>query len=134
MNQRERLRQTRENVEDAKLLYGEKIGTKVVFTKLYHALMYCLFALFDLRISGNFTHAEVIDRFELEYVRRGAFDEELLRVIRHAYDLTHECDCNHMPMPSDREVDEAVRFVVRFIEETERFLTKEMKKHESSAV
>ena len=55
MNREERLRAARENVDEAKLLRGEKIGTKVVFTKLYHALMYCLFALFDIRIIGNST-------------------------------------------------------------------------------
>ncbi len=53
MNREERLKLVRENVEEAKLLYGEKIGTKVVFTKLYHALMYCLFALFDIRIIAT---------------------------------------------------------------------------------
>jgi uncharacterized protein (UPF0332 family) len=134
MNREERLNLARENMEEAKLLYGEKIGTKVVFTKLYHALMYCLFALFDVRISGNLTHADVIERFEMEYVSRGVFDKELLKVIRHAYDLTHECDCDHMPVPSDLEIDEAARAAARFIAETHRFLNKEVSKHESSAV
>jgi uncharacterized protein (UPF0332 family) len=134
MNREERFRQARENLEEAKLLYGEKIGTKTVFTKLYHVLMYCLFALFDVRISGNLTHADVIDRFELEYVRRGVFNEELLRVIRHAYEITHECDCDHMPVPSDREIDEAARAAARFLAETQKLLNKEVSKHEGCAV
>jgi uncharacterized protein (UPF0332 family) len=122
MNREERLRQARESVEEAKLLRGEKIGMKVVFTKLYHALMYCLFALFDVRIIGNFTHADVIDRFEREYVRQGMFDEKLLSVIRHAYDLTHECDCDHMPVPKNEEIESAMNAAVALISATERYL------------
>jgi uncharacterized protein (UPF0332 family) len=124
----------RESIEEAKLLYGEKIGAKVVLTKLYHALMYCLFALFDIRFIGTVTHAEIIEWFEREYVQQGIFGAGLLSVIRRAYDLTHECDCNHMPVPTEREIDETSRAAARFLAETERFLNKEVSKHESSAV
>ncbi len=134
MNREERLKLARENVEEAKLLFGEKIGAKVVFTKLYHALMYCLFALFDVQIIGNLTHADVIERFELEYVRPGAFDEELLRVIRRAYDLTHECDCEHMPAPTDEEIETAMKAAGELIRATEAVLRVEVRKHESSVV
>ncbi len=117
----------RESIEEAKLLYGEKIGTKVVFTKLYHALMYCLFALFDIRIIGNVTHADIIDRFEREYVRQGVFEEELLRVIRRAYDLTHECDCDHMPVPTDEEITTAMKAAGELIHATEGLLRTEVR-------
>lgn len=122
MTPAERLILARENVEEAKLLYGEKIGTKVVFTKLYHALMYCLFALFDIRIIGNITHADIIDRFEREYVRPGVFEENLLNVIRRAYDLTHECDCDHMPVPTDRDIESATHAADGFIRRIENYL------------
>ena len=125
----ERLMLARENVEEAKLLYGEKIGTKVVFTKLYHALMYCLFALFDVRIIGNLTHADIIDRFEREYVRQGVFEEELLRVIRRAYELTHECDCEHMPVPvpTNEEIETAMKAAGELIRATEGLLRTEVR-------
>jgi uncharacterized protein (UPF0332 family) len=99
----------RESIEEAKLLYGEQIGTKVVLTKLYHALMYCLFALFDIRIIGTVTHADIIERFEREYVQQGIFGAGLLGVIRLAYDLTHECDCDHMPVPTDEEIKRTLK-------------------------
>jgi uncharacterized protein (UPF0332 family) len=127
MNRDERLKQARENVEEAKLLYGEKIGAKVVYAKLYHALMYCLFALFDVRIIGNLTHSDVIDRFDREYVRQGAFDEKLLKVIRRAYDLTHECDCNHMPVPTDKEIESALKAAEELIRATEALLRTEVR-------
>jgi len=125
----ERLMLARESAEEAKLLYGEKIGTKVVFTKLYHALMYCLFALFDVRIIGNLTHADIIDRFEREYVRQGVFEEELLRVIRRAYELTHECDCEHMPVPvpTNEEIETAMKAAGELIRATEGLLRTEVR-------
>ncbi|HSA78638.1 MAG TPA: hypothetical protein VLG72_07265, partial [Nitrospirota bacterium] len=76
------------------------------------------FALFDVRISGNLTHLDVIERFEPEYVRRGVLDEELLKVIRHAYEITHECDCEHMPVPTDEEIESAKKAAAELISAT----------------
>lgn len=117
-----RILMAKESITEAKLLHGEGIGNKVVFTKLYHALMYCLFALFDIRIIGNITHADIIERFEREYVRRGAYGEDLLRVIRRAYDLTHECDCDHMPVPTNEEIVAAQKAAEELISATEEVL------------
>lgn len=122
----ERIALARESVNEAMLLRNEGIGSKVAFTKLYHALMYCLYALFNVRIAANVTHADIIDRFERELVRGGAFSEELLRTIRHAYDLTHECDCDHMPVPTEREFAGTARATVELIRETERLMRTEV--------
>src|SRR5574341_253970 len=127
MTPAERLILARENVEEAKLLFRSKIGTKVVFTRLYHALMYSLFALFDIRIIGNVTHADIIDRFEREYVRQGLFGEDLLKVIRRAYDLTHECDCDHMPVPTDEEIATAMKAAGELIRAAEGLLRTEVR-------
>ena len=111
----ERLTQARESIKEGELLYREKIGNKVVLAKLYHAMMYCLFALFDIRDIGKLTHADVIDRFETEYVEKGIIDRGFLDVIRHAYDLTHECDCEHMPVPSDDDIETTMHAAGEFI-------------------
>lgn len=121
-----RLMMARESIEEAKLLYGEKIGAKVVLAKLYHALLYCLFALLDIRIVGNLTHADVIDRFEREYIKPGIFEENLLTVIRRAYDLTHECDCDHMPVPTDEEIAAAMKAAGELVRATEGLLRTEV--------
>ncbi len=65
----DRLEQARESLEEAELLYRERIGNKVVLAKLYHAMIYCLFALFGVREIGNFTHADIIERFEKDSMR-----------------------------------------------------------------
>jgi uncharacterized protein (UPF0332 family) len=123
----------KESINEAKLLCKEGIGNKVVFTKLYHALMYCLFALFDVRIVGNITHADIIDQFERDYVRPGSFEANLLNVIRRAYDLTHECDCEHMPVPTGEEIQTSLEASERLVCAVERLLRTEVNIHESSA-
>jgi len=112
----ERLKQARESIKEGELLYRERIGNKVVLAKLYHAMMYCLFALFDIRDIGKLTHADVIDRFEREYVEKGIIDRGFLDVIRHAYDLTHECDCDHMPVPADGDIETTMQAAGEFID------------------
>lgn len=101
---RERLKQAKESLEEAELLYKERVGNKLVIAKLYHAIIYCLFALLRVREIGDLTHKDIIERFEKEYVLKGVFKKEMLDVIRHAYELTHECDCEHMPVPTDRDI------------------------------
>ncbi len=104
MTPRERINQARESMEDALLLVREHMGKRAVLTKLYHAMMSCLFAIFDIQDIGRLTHADVIERFEREYVKTGKIDATILDVLRRAYDLTHECDCDHMPVPTDEEI------------------------------
>ncbi len=66
MNPEERLRKARESVDEAMLLEREHMWSKAVLTKLYHAMMNCLFALFDISDIGALTYADVIARFERE--------------------------------------------------------------------
>lgn len=124
----ERLTQARDSIKEGELLYREKIGNKVVLAKLYHAMMYSLFALFDIRDIGKLTHADVIDRFEREYVEKGIIDRGFLDVIRHAYDLTHECDCDHMPVPSNEDIETAMHAAGEFISAVDDYLQAMRKK------
>ncbi len=118
----ERLNQAEESIKEAELLYEEEMGNKAVLVKLYHAMMYCLFALFDIRDIGSLTHADIIVRFENEFVRKGVFSRELLASIRRAYDLTHECDCDHMPVPTDETIEQTMNATKEFVREVNRLL------------
>ncbi len=118
----ERLRQARESVEEGGFLSGEKIGNKLVVAKFYHAMMNCLFALFGIRDPVRLTHADVIERFDREYVRPGKIDGAILDVLRRAYDLTHECDCEHMPVPTDEEIKAARQAAENLIRNVEGLL------------
>jgi uncharacterized protein (UPF0332 family) len=134
MNRQERLRQARENVEEAMLLAREHMGNKAVLTKYYHVMMSCLFALFNIRDIGKLTHADIIGRFEQEYVHTGKMDEMVLAALHRTYDLTHECDCDHMPVPTEEEITSAMKAAQGLIDATEGFLGMEVTIHEDSAV
>lgn len=130
----ERLRQAWESIEEGAFLSREKMGNKLVLARYYHAMMNCLFALFGIRDLGRLTHADVIERFEREYVRPGKIDSAILDVLRRAYALTHECDCGHMPVPTDEEIDAARHAAESLIHAVEGLLRTGVAVNESSAV
>ena len=117
-----RIMQARESMEDARILLNERMGNKAVLTKLYHAMMNCLFALFDIQDIGKMTHADIIERFEREYIRTGKIAAPVLDFLRRAYDLTHECDCDHMPVPTDGETESVMKAAGELVSSTESLL------------
>ncbi len=123
----ERINRARENVDEALLLLREHIGNKAILTKLYHAMMESLFALFDIRDMGQLTHADVIERFEREYIKTGRIDRQALDVLHRTYDLTHECDCDHMPVPTDEEIKSAMEAAEELMQATEELLKTRIK-------
>ena len=122
MTPAERIAQAGKNLEEAQLLAHERMGNKPVLTKLYHAMMESLFALFAIRDMGRLTHADLIERFERECINTGKIDRPVLDVLRRAYDLTHECDCDHMPVPTDEELESALKASEELIRATEGLL------------
>jgi uncharacterized protein (UPF0332 family) len=134
MTSRERIVRARESREEAMLLSREQMGNKAVLTKCYHAMMQCLFALFDIRDASKLTHADIIDRFDQRYVKTGKVDTAILDILRRTYDLTHECDCDHMPVPTDDEIESAMKAANELINMVEGFLGTEVTEHENSPV
>ncbi|MEC4685519.1 MAG: hypothetical protein VST71_07290 [Nitrospirota bacterium] len=112
-----RLAEAEGYLEEAEYLYKEKLSNLHTLAKLYHAMIYSLFALFDLRDIGGLTHADLIERFERDYVQKGVFDSTVLEAMRFAYDITHECDCAHMKQPEDRDVTRLEPIVRGFVHE-----------------
>ena len=133
MTSRERIIRARESMEDALLFAREHMGNKAVLTKFYHAMMECLFDLFDIKDIGKLTHADIIERFEQEYVKMGKIDAAILDVLRRTYDLTPECDCDHMPIPTDQEIA-AARYATEDLIKAVGLQAREVTEHENSAV
>ena len=122
MTAKERITHARESMEEARIILHERMGNKAVLAKLYHAMMNCLFALFDIRDIGTLTHADIIERFEREYVRTGKVAATVLDFIHRAYDLTHECECDNMPVPTDEETASVMRAAGELVNSTEGLL------------
>ncbi len=129
-----RVRQAQQSLEEARILVREGIGSKAVLAQLYHGMMNCLLALLGITDIGRLTHAEVIERFEREFGASAPDGESVVAALRRAYDLTHECDCSCMPVPTDREIDEISRAAAGLVAWTGNILAGEVKEHENSAV
>ena len=134
MTSKERINRARESMEDALLFEREHMGNKTVLTKVYHAMIDCLFTLLDIKDIGKLTHADIIERFEQGYVKEGKIDAAIFDVLRRTYDLTHECDCEYMPIPTDREITAARLAAADLIRKATNPSTTEVTEHESSAV
>jgi len=101
----ERLQKAEEYLREAEFIYKEKIGNMHVLANLYHSMINSLFALFDVRDTGNLTHADIIERFEREYIQTGKFERGFADAINFAYHITHQCDCDKMKPPEDEEIE-----------------------------
>ncbi len=117
-----RLKEAEESLSEAELLKHEKISNIATLAKLYHSMIYGLLALFGMDDIGSLTHADLIERFEEEFVKKGLFRREYLEAMRFAYEFTHECDCAHMKQPEDRDIDYLFPMVKGFVEDVKRNL------------
>ncbi len=100
-----RFRQAEESLEEAKVVREARVSNLAVLTKLYHAMIYSLMALYEIEEIGGLTHADLIERFKKEYVERGLVDSRYLEALMKGYEYTHECDCIHMKEPEDTEIE-----------------------------
>lgn len=120
-----RLDKASEYLNEADLLYREKIGTLPVLANLYHAMMNCLFALFNMENPGSIMHVDIIERFKREYAQKGVFDGKFTDALDFAFRVTHECNCEHMKPPAEEDIDKLLPVAKEFITVMNGFLHKE---------
>ncbi len=99
-----RLKQADDNLNESEIIRASGVSNLACLTKLYHAMIYALMAIFEISDIGNLTHADLIERFEREYVMKGLVEKEFFDALRFAYDFTHECDCAQMKEPEERDI------------------------------
>ncbi len=118
----DRLRRADEYIHEAELIRREKIGNLHVLANLYHAMMNCLFALLDIRDIGKLTHADVIEKFEKKYMQAGVFSTEFSDALHFTYNITHECDCDHMKTPKDKDINRLFPVAEEFVKKVKEVL------------
>ncbi len=100
-----RLKEAQESLREAKLIRESGVSNLATLTKLYHAMIYTLMAMFEIEDIGRLTHADLIERFDKEYVQKGLMSKDYLDALIRAYNFTHECDCAHMKEPETADID-----------------------------
>ncbi len=110
-----RFSEAQHSLAEARIIHDAKVSNLATLTKLYHTMIYALMALFDIEDIGRLTHADLIERFEKEYVQKGLMDAKFLDALRFAYNFTHECDCAHMKEPEDRDIEYLMPLAGEFV-------------------
>jgi uncharacterized protein (UPF0332 family) len=113
----QRLGRAGEYLREAEILHREKIGNLPVLANLYHAMMNCLFALFDLKEPGSFLHADIIERFKSEFVITGVFDKKFADALDFTFHITHECNCDQMKPPGDEDIQKLFPVAREFVQD-----------------
>jgi uncharacterized protein (UPF0332 family) len=109
-------------LKEAEILYSEKIGNLPVLANLYHAMMNCLYALFDLEEPENILHDNIIERFKIEFVQAGILDKKFTVALDFAFHITHECNCEHMKPPGDEDINKLLPLVKEFVSVVTEYL------------
>jgi uncharacterized protein (UPF0332 family) len=123
-----RIKEAEESISEAEYIYSEKVSNIAVMTKLYQAMIYIIMAMYKIRDIGRFTHADLIEKFEKGYSWKGIVDTRLIEALRHAYNVTHECDCEHMKQPDDKDIETLLPLAKEFVV---KIKDKIMKLHDS---
>jgi len=119
---KQRLHKANEYVKEAEIIYSEKISNLPVLANLYHAMMNCLFAVYEIKDIGNRTHADIIGRFKKEFVEAGIVEKRFTDAIDFAFKITHECDCDRIKPPGDEEIKKLFPVVREFVQTITKYL------------
>lgn len=106
-----------ECLDEARMLFGSRMGNVLVVTKLYHSLIYALFGLFGLNDPGSSSHAELIDRYEMMYAGKKPLNQLVVSSLRSLFPLVHSCGHPRPPEPADDEVKKLFEIAAKFLDQ-----------------
>lgn len=122
--EKNRIREAKQYLEDAEFLYTERIGNLQLLTKLYHAMIYSLFALLNIGDIGSLTHANIIENFKADFVDNGIFRRFYLDEIYISHNFTHDCECTNLKQPEDSDIDRIYLVARELVTGAEAYLSK----------
>ncbi len=134
MTRTERFQQARESLDEALLFAREGMGPRAVMTKLYHAMLFSLVGFLGIAALGDLTHEDVVTQFRNTFLGSSPDDARVAAALQRAYDLTHECECDCMPIPTEADLAEVQWAAERLLAWAETVPLEEVKEHENSVV
>lgn len=117
-----RLKEAMQFLYDANYLYMEKFGNLQILVKLYHAMLYSLFALLHIRDIGNRSHMDIIETFKAEFVVKGIFNKVSLDALYFAHTVTHDCNCTHPTHLDKEDIDRVLPVARDFVKSVKEYL------------
>lgn len=87
-----RIKQARESIQEAKVLWGQGMSNRSVMNRLYYAMFYAVLALLQEKQLGTSKHYGAISLFDREFVKSGLIDTEYSKALHRAFILRQKGD------------------------------------------
>ena len=115
-----RMKQARESLEEAKDLLVEDAAVNFVMNSLYYAFLYAVFGLLELKGMHSTAQSEAISLFEHAYVQTGDIEPRFLEAIRAAFEIRPVCHCEGRKPATAEDVEQLLPLADEFLNIVER--------------
>jgi uncharacterized protein (UPF0332 family) len=121
---RDRLKQARESLEEAKTLLVQDAEVNFVMNSLYYAFLSPVLGLLQARGIEAPMQSTAIALFEREFSDKGIIDIRLINALRKAYELRPACACEGQKKATPEDVEQLLPLAEGFIEGVERLVSR----------
>ena len=87
-----RIKQARESIQEAKVLWEQGMSYRSVMNRLYYAMFYAVLALLQEKQLGTSKHYGAISLFDREFVKSGLIHTEYSKALHKAFILRQKGD------------------------------------------
>ncbi|OIO30462.1 MAG: hypothetical protein AUJ60_02795 [Nitrospirae bacterium CG1_02_44_142] len=119
-----RLKEAEDSIKEAEVLIREGMSLRAVMNRLYYAMFYGVLALLQEKEMGTSKHAGAISLFDKEFIKKGAFDNELSKTLHRAFELRQKGDYMEQAEVTKSDVDEMLPKTKNFINRIKAYLLK----------
>ncbi len=120
---RDRLKQAKESLEEAKTLLVQDAEVNFVMNSLYYAFLYPVLGLLLARGIAAPMQSTAIALFEREFSDKGDIDARFIAALRRAFELRPACACEGQKKATPEDVEQLLPQAEEFLEEVERWIS-----------
>jgi len=119
---KDRLKQARESLEEAKALLVQDAEVNFVMNSLYYAFLYPILGLLQARGMTAPMQSTAIALFDAEFVKKGDVEQRFLVAARKAFDLRPACDCEGKKKVTPEDIEQLLPIAEEFLQSVERII------------
>jgi uncharacterized protein (UPF0332 family) len=119
---RYRLEQAQVALDDAKFLLDGNRSPQSILNRSYYAMFYAALALLQKIGKVPSKHSGVISLFDIEFVMKGAFPQELSKDFHKAFELRQVSDYKVIEPSSEEKAEETWNKAVAFVQAVKQYL------------
>ncbi|HYA88659.1 MAG TPA: HEPN domain-containing protein [Nitrospirota bacterium] len=120
---RDKLRQARESLEDAKALLVHDAEVNFVMNSLYYAFLYPVLGLLQARGSAAPMQATAISLFEREFSGKGGIEARFIEALQKAFKLRPACACEGQQKATPEDVEQLLPLAEEFLKRVEQVIS-----------